>query len=100
MRAARGSPLLPLPLPWKSVGSDTGCEMRDGHRGMRDAGCELAGCGMRDAGCVQIAHGRKNAGVSRGRAQAKFGGASKLQRADALPVRRYPPYAVASLTLR
>src|SRR6266480_2708821 len=29
MRAARGSPLPPLPLPWKSVGSDTGCEMRD-----------------------------------------------------------------------
>src|SRR5881296_582850 len=29
MRAARGSPLLPLPLPWKSVGSDTGKGKRE-----------------------------------------------------------------------
>src|SRR5207244_5813053 len=41
MRAARGSPLPRLPLPWKSVGSDTGCEMRDGQRGMRDARCGM-----------------------------------------------------------
>src|SRR5438309_11100070 len=29
MRAARGSPLPSLPLPWKSVGSDTGKGIRE-----------------------------------------------------------------------
>jgi len=73
--------------------------MRDGHRGMRDAGCELAGCGMRDAGCVQIAHGCKNAVVSRARAQVRFGGVSKLERLDAWRVAQDLAYAAYLLTL-
>ena len=61
--------------------------MRDGHRGMRDAGC------------VQIAHGCKNAVVSRARAQVRFGGVSKLERLDAWRVAQDLAYAAYLLTL-
>src|SRR5690348_17126140 len=46
MRAARGSPLPRLPLPWKSVGSDTG--ERGMGKGEGDHGDALFGAGMHE----------------------------------------------------
>src|SRR5438034_7143799 len=63
MRAARGSPLPRLPLPWKSVGSDTGCEMRD-------------------AGCVETAPARGNRVAPLPPTHDMFTDVRKLERLD------------------